>query len=451
MANAMPSSSLPRIESLVLDAGPLLELKPLRGLAKRYFTTPHVVAELKDRRAREHFEQLGLMEGVEVVVRQPSVLSLAHVTAFSKKTGDYSVLSHPDLCVLALAHELSEQAKQLEKSADSQAKSTEHDKDATPTEITGHNDGSSPISPDTLAQDLQGVSLSEPKSPASDEGDNPPATDEDEAELPETVREPLWDPSKDNQSSVAQGNSNEPLYDDPSSEDDGEGEWITPTNVAKHKAKELNGTSIFDKDAENKVLQVACMTADFAMQNVLLQLGLNLVGAEGKRIATIKTWVLRCHACFKICKDSSKKFCPSCGNPTLLRTSVTVHAAHPDAPDQQPTMQVHLKKNFQYRNRGQVYSLPPPKMNRAKGGGEASIILREDQVEWQRGMKSEAVRQRKDEKRMKRALEEQEKTGGSLWNDPDWVPELLVDRSGSRLPAIGHGRRNPNEVRRKNR
>ena len=35
------------------------------------------------------------------------------------------------------------------------------------------------------------------------------------------------------------------------------------------------------------------------MQNVLLQMGLSLVGTEGKRIQKVKTWVLRCHACFK--------------------------------------------------------------------------------------------------------------------------------------------------------
>ena len=32
---------------------------------------------------------------------------------WAKKTGDYSVLSHPDLCVLALAYSLSEEDKKL--------------------------------------------------------------------------------------------------------------------------------------------------------------------------------------------------------------------------------------------------------------------------------------------------------------------------------------------------
>jgi RNA-binding protein NOB1 len=35
------------------------------------------------------------------------------------------------------------------------------------------------------------------------------------------------------------------------------------------------------------------------VQNVLVQMGLGLVGEGGKRIKSVKSWVLRCHACFK--------------------------------------------------------------------------------------------------------------------------------------------------------
>lgn len=73
----MATSTAPRIRTLVLDAAPLLSLTPLRGLAQKYITTPQVVNELKDKRAREHFEQLSLTEGVEVEVRYPDALSLA--------------------------------------------------------------------------------------------------------------------------------------------------------------------------------------------------------------------------------------------------------------------------------------------------------------------------------------------------------------------------------------
>ena len=93
-----------------------------------------------------------------------------------------------------------------------------------------------------------------------------------------------------------------PIYNDPNSSDDGEGEWITPSNVGIHKSRALH---LLPQDAKktgklaNEKVQVGCMTADFAMQNVLLHMGLDLVGVEGKRITRIKSWILRCHACFK--------------------------------------------------------------------------------------------------------------------------------------------------------
>lgn len=127
---APQEASQPPIKNLILDAAPLLTLFPLRGLAQKYLIAPQVLAEIRDRKAREHFDRLGLMEGVEVVVREPDAVSLAKgafsrfrlraaialsltdpafltsqtVTAFAKQTGDYAVLSHTDMCVLALTY-----------------------------------------------------------------------------------------------------------------------------------------------------------------------------------------------------------------------------------------------------------------------------------------------------------------------------------------------------------
>ena len=65
-------------QNLVLDAGPLLALSPLRGLAETFYTVPQVLDELKDKRAREHFERLGLSAGVKIQVQNPDSKSLAH-------------------------------------------------------------------------------------------------------------------------------------------------------------------------------------------------------------------------------------------------------------------------------------------------------------------------------------------------------------------------------------
>ena len=128
------------------------------------------------------------------------------------------------------------------------------------------------------------------------------------------------------------------VFEDPSDSDDGEGDWITPSNVGLHKSRALDllpsseGSDPFTmvnkkkgkksrKPQDNGIdnlpseqMGVGCMTADFAMQNVLLQMGLNLVSVEGKRIQRVKNWVLRCHACFKYVISSS----PSKGRRTLI-------------------------------------------------------------------------------------------------------------------------------------
>ncbi|CAE6524653.1 unnamed protein product [Rhizoctonia solani] len=436
------TTSTPNVGTLVLDAGPLLSLTPLRGLASRYVTVPQVIAELKDPRAREYLERLELSSGVKLEVLDPDVASLAKVTTFSKKTGDYSVLSAADLRILALTCSLHEKARQAPANLETQVTITSAKTLGEPTPITECQD--KPDSPERSAE--------EQENQTSISG----AIDE---EAPEFERLPLdADVDANSNTRVDEQAPVTPLYEDPPSDDDGEGEWITPENVSKHKSRALHTlpsgntkrSGKENKDAPPTTMNVACMTVDYAMQNVLLQMGLNLVGSEGRRVASVKSWVLRCHACFKLCKDNTKKFCPTCGNATLLRASVTTTA--PGVDGSEPTVQVHLKKNFQFKTRGTKYSIPLPKAGAAKGGaGSTNIILREDQIEFQKGVHHETVRQRKEQKRMERALVEG-KGSGMSWDDPDWIPEILTGtrRSTGGLPTIGHGRRNPNEVRRKN-
>lgn len=434
------AESKPRCKNLVLDAGPLLSLSPLRGLAEIYLTVPQVLDELKDKRAREHFERLGLSAGVQVDVRNPDAASLAHVIQFAKKTGDYAVLSHADICVLALTHSLHVRE---------QASSEKDPKESVTNEIDD-NVQSSPASHSDPSEDIHSE---------DDKGEEREPLDI------EILREGGEDLAEDthHSSSDEARPSDQPLYEDPSDEDDGEGEWVTPQNVALHKSQALQLLPS-DSDAnkkgrgrkqEDEFVPAGCMTGDFAVQNVLLQMGLTLVGTEGKRIQKVKSWVLRCHACFKICKDNSKQFCPSCGNPTLMRASVTV--ASPDASPDAPAMQVHLKKNFQYKVRGTKYSIPAPKPGSAKTGPGEGLILREDQLNYMRAKKRTDGKRDREERRMIKGLVDKGGEGGVSvggWSDPDWMPGILSagtggqgrsSHTGGDMPQIGYGRKNPNE------
>ncbi|KZT29241.1 hypothetical protein NEOLEDRAFT_1174963 [Neolentinus lepideus HHB14362 ss-1] len=461
------SDRKPSCKHLVLDAGPLLSLSPLRGLAETYYTVPQVLDELKDPRAREHFEKLGLSAGINIRVQAPDSASLAEVIQGAKKTGDYSVLSHADLCVLALTYALYSQHKpELQNAAPQVSGSTEP---SAGTDVTPAADESAEADGgvEEVTEKVANLEVNEEEQATTGEeqhGNPSESEDGDKNErehldvelqpISNPVDEPADTPDPPQPSSTF---SAAPLYQDPSDEDDGEGEWITPDNIALHKSRHLDLLPSSSDSGKQETIEVGCMTADFAMQNVLLQMGLSLVSVDGKKIDKVKTWVLRCHACFKICKDATKKFCSSCGNATLLRASVTI--ASPNTSASTPAMQVHLKKNFQWKLRGTKYSIPAPKSGSAKTGTGEGLILREDQIEYQRAKKKVDAKRERDEKKM---LSNAVKTGGEAvvmgsWMDPDWVPEIISVGAGGKgrssrggdMPTIGYGRKNPNEKRRK--
>jgi RNA-binding protein NOB1 len=212
-----------------------------------------------------------------------------------------------------------------------------------------------------------------------------------------------------------------PLTEDDSDSDGGE--WITPDNVDEYKAAEIGVTA--DELKKKAIMAVGCMTADFAMQNVLLQMNLNLVSAGGYRVKKIRNSVMRCHACFFVTNDLEKKFCPKCGNATLQRVTCSTNSKGEIA--------YHLKKNFQYRLRGTVYDIPPP-----KGGRKSNnIVLREDQRDY-----------------IKATQRKQKKNVVDMF-DPDFIPlygkldtkEVTNNMFGT--DTIGYGRKNPNSSKKR--
>ncbi|KAL3635518.1 hypothetical protein CASFOL_020065 [Castilleja foliolosa] len=114
---------------------------------------------------------------------------------------------------------------------------------------------------------------------------------------------------------------------------------------------------------------VACITTDYAMQNVLLQIGLRLLAPGGMQIRELHRWVLKCHACYKVTTESGRIFCPSCGNGgTLRKVAVTVSENGIILAARRPRISL----------RGTKFSLPAP-----QGGRDAvtkNPILREDQL-----------------------------------------------------------------------
>ena len=368
---------------IVIDTNAFIQghVTPAMAASGRLYTIPEVLSiELKDDKVRNH---LGPLKGL-IQVRSPDQDCYAYTVAFSKKTGDFSVLSLVDLKVIALVVTLEKEHKGT----------LEHLRTEPRPILTQVG----------KRRDVDHVMAS-----AGQPG-------EDTTSLIHPGEEAL--PSNDPNSL--------PTSDTPPEEDsDGEG-WITPRNLRAQRTPACLSTSI----PCTPVASVACMTSDFAMQNVLLQMGLTLLSSDGTRIDRLKHWILRCYACAQLVHDLQKRFCPACGNPSLLRTSVSVNAHTGE-------LKVHLKPNFQYRLRGTKYAIPLPKGGRQKGPRSGDLILREDQKEFIRQQKS------------------YERTLSKTQMDPDALPSLLMSASMREKqsvqlhpPTIGHGRKNVNQVRR---
>ena len=213
----------------------------------------------------------------------------------------------------------------------------------------------------------------------------------------------------------------ETAADQSDSESDGEG-WITPANLKQKQAEDAAPAS--GDASSQKKMEVAVLTTDFAMQNVILQINLNLLSSSLMRIRHVRSVVLRCQACFLICKEMNKQFCPRCGKPTLTRVSCSTTNGG--------EFKIHLKKNFQYNSRGDRYSIPKAvhgaAHGRVKGGGKGSwgneLILAEDQKEYERAITTE-----------KRAKERN-------LMDEDYLPGILTgerSKTGGRI-KVGAGR-----------
>ncbi|KAF2878850.1 hypothetical protein ILUMI_27314 [Ignelater luminosus] len=132
--------------------------------------------------------------------------------------------------------------------------------------------------------------------------------------------------------------------DDDDEEDDDEAGWITPSNVEKAK-KEIHSELM-----EETSVKVACITTDFAMQNVLKQMNLNVAALDGRMIKQLRTFILRCYTCFNTTSIMTKLFCPKCGNKTLKRVAVSL--------DKEGKQQIHINARRPLTARGKKFSLP---------------------------------------------------------------------------------------------
>ncbi|KAI1285530.1 RNA-binding protein NOB1 [Halotydeus destructor] len=400
------STDSDKVEHLVVDAGAFIRGAVLQDIANNVYTIQEVVNEIKDKATLERLQCLPY----ELNLKEPPPEDIREVVEFSKKTGDYRALSAVDIKLLGLAHYLERIHV-----------GTEHlRKEPSRGIVSGDK-------PELNAPPL--VGFYKPKHEKAVVGDSIEAVKEDES-----VSEADGATEKDDDNS--EKNNDVSGMNDEASSDEGDDEgWITAGNIGQMK-KAFTAMGLEDKEAPKP--KVGLITTDFAIQNVVLQIGLKLVSFDGGSIIRqTRQFVLRCFACYKITNELGRKFCPACGNlGTLKRVSVTVNEAG------EKVIHINFKRPISIR--GTKYSLPTP-----RGGKHANnLVLVEDQRIPQHNA-------------TKFAMEEKRNVARAVVSDPNYVmrasPFAINDvysRASrfSNLPgrnanSFAGGKKNPNAVR----
>jgi len=201
--------------------------------------------------------------------------------------------------------------------------------------------------------------------------------------------------------------------------------WITVDNLKQMQMHDSHRASVPDERTT-----VACLTTDYAMQSVLMQMGMQVVGADGLLMRSIKQWVLKCSACNTQQPDLDRSFCTKCGNSSLVRlvSIIDVYGAQRILPERGAPARVR-STNI----RGTKFPMPKPKTGRHAN----NLILAEDSL-------AEATD--KFRKQGKARVEDV--------FDQDYSLDDHFGRSGKKgggsggTPRVGYGKRaNPNDVR----
>ncbi|CAK8991018.1 RNA-binding protein NOB1, partial [Durusdinium trenchii] len=456
--------------------------------AQEFWTVKEVLAEVRDRRARE---RLGVLP-FELKTREPSDEAVAAVVRFAKKTGDLTVLSKPDIRIMALTYMLhveehgvddlrvdpikSHEALSAERAERAkQEQETEKLKQAEPSSKTvgveEPQDNEPVLDIKSLSIAKPGVSwaaalgggtavadgsttsktnTAEPHNPSErqpaadpsemwDDADfadelsqkktGPPQAEEwpsldaarleaEQHDLEETrsffleqeealarkqqraAKKAAKAKAKAEEEQLANAAAEAQLADADelsasaeaprygsrilgvsgvtvdSSAIEGDEGWVTPANLKQiDPAQCLRGAGALrpkssaddDEPVPRPLSSVGCVTTDYAMQNVMLQMQLRLLTLEGRAVTRVRRFVLKCDSCGATTRQLDKKFCPDCGNPTLGRLSYSI--------GEDGVLRYHYKKNRKVNTRGKRYSIPKP-----AGGRTGDLLLTEDQL-----------------------------------------------------------------------
>ncbi|XP_025833910.1 RNA-binding protein NOB1 [Agrilus planipennis] len=349
-----------KIKYLVADTTAFIQNATLQEIASNVVTCKDVVNEIINKRQLRRLVVLPY----DLVIKEVFPENIKVVTEFSRKTGDYPSLSATDIKVIALAYQLEKEKvgtahirteplvqrsvniitnkSVAELKADTVGfylpEKNKNDKHKFDTDLTDRSKDvlENVVSENSSSSDIQESETLLQRFAALDIDASNFTTDDTNA---------LIEIESEDENAAVSDEENKREDDD----DDDDLGWITPSNIQNAK-KQINYTN-----TEEKEVTVACMTTDFAMQNVLKQMNLNISALDGRVIKHLRTYILRCYTCFKTTSEMTRIFCPKCGNKTLKRVGVSV--------DENGKQVIHINARKPLTGRGKKFSLP-----RIKGG-----------------------------------------------------------------------------------
>jgi len=373
-----PGDENTKLDCVVADSAAFLRNADLNNLGRKIFTVREVVGEIRDAATKQRLAVLPY----ELIFRTPSAESLQVVTEFSKKTGDYKSLSAVDLRVLALTYQLEKEfgdpssinTVHERKPAVVEKRNIRSDK-----EISGfyvesrkqkdENDekevSDTPVSEETADVEMETKENPIDEQPAAENMKDSDMTSPEDPEKEGDVVVVEGEEMKEEVEDEIKNDENVENENEEDEEDDDEGGWITPSNLEKVNQTFGTAGTVKIKDSDVKC---ACLTTDFAMQNVLIQMGLHVLSVEGRLIRQARSYIQKCFGCYKETHDMTRVFCASCGNKTLKKVAVSV--------GEDGTMKYHYPQRQRNPNiRGTKFAIPAP-----KGGRHVDqILLVEDQ------------------------------------------------------------------------
>eukprot|EP00444_Apocalathium_aciculiferum_P029692 CAMPEP_0183439634 /NCGR_PEP_ID=MMETSP0370-20130417/78720_1 /TAXON_ID=268820 /ORGANISM="Peridinium aciculiferum, Strain PAER-2" /LENGTH=480 /DNA_ID=CAMNT_0025628187 /DNA_START=59 /DNA_END=1501 /DNA_ORIENTATION=+ len=453
---------------VVIDAGAAIKLQRLERLGSELFTTSAVLAEVRDESARAMLATLPM----ELKIREPLPQDLLFVKQFAKATGDFGFLSQNDMGLIALTVQLHRENGGTVRDrpaplihtegtttafdwapvrADRKGGSTVNRSDlgdagavfeppARVAECCARGAEEAPAEPAEFAELAEGAAAA--TAPTKEASSEKPSDSNETAEgvavatvqTNQASSEKPGAASDSNEQATTEhkdeetkdedkGNDNEPEDDPWSDEEDGSsaGEWVTVENMHRF------GVAAAQADIEVKV---TCATADYSVQNVLLQMGITPLTFDGYAVRSVKMWGLVCRACFFFTRETAKVFCPKCGHDTLVRVPIVV------GEDGKPTA---LNNGRPLRKKGTVYSCPKP-----QGGRGFKPLFAEDELRI--GGRDRELRRLENLANKERASRDpfnEDNGAKGWWQRGHTATGVTLTGQAPRVQA-GYGRQNPN-------